>query len=259
MIKSLVQNPLNIISSSSRALSALSNNPNLDFLAKYDPQQVTLLYEPLMAVDRQDQIIGQVTKKDAHLLSNIEGEQSLIHRAFSFFLFDTSTSPSRLILQQRSLEKITYPSLWANTCCSHPLYNNVEMAGIDGVKHAVIRRIKYELGYELDLDLIYLTRIFYQARNIPDDGIFGESEIDYIIVAKHKQNSKLDLLADFKINLNEIKQIKSVTLKECEELVQQGVTTPWFTKIVREGLLAKWWATIDGKKDDQQSDDIIQL
>jgi isopentenyl-diphosphate delta-isomerase len=262
MIKSIIPKPLDIISSSCRTLSVLSNNPNLNFLNKYDPQQVTLLYEPLMIVDRHDQIIGQTTKKDAHLLSNIENEPSLIHRAFSFFLFDYSISPSRLILQQRSPEKITYPSLWANTCCSHPLYNNIEINGIDGVKHAVIRRIKYELGYEFHLDLIYLTRIFYQARNIPDDGIFGESEIDYIIIAKHKLNSKLDLLADFKLNQNEVKQIKSVTLNECEDLVQQGVTTPWFTKIVREGLLAKWWSTFDREKinkDGQQSDEIVQL
>jgi isopentenyldiphosphate isomerase len=129
------------------------------------------------------------------------------------------------------------------------------MNGIDGVKHAVIRRIKYELGYENDLDLIYLTRIFYQSRNIPDDGIFGESEIDYIILAKHKFNSKLDLLTDFKLNNNEVKEIKSVTLKECENLVQQGITTPWFTKIVQKGLLAKWWSILD----EQQSDEIIQL
>jgi len=252
MIKSIIQKPLNIIASSCRTLST---HPNLHFLDKYDPQQVTLLYEPLITVDRQDRIIGQITKKDAHLLSNIENDPSLIHRAFSFFLFDHSTYPSRLILQQRSPEKITYPSLWANTCCSHPLYNTIEMNGIDGVKHAVIRRIKYELGYEYDLDLIYLTRIFYQSRNIPDDGIFGESEIDYIILAKHKFNSKLDLLTDFKLNNNEVKEIKSVTLKECENLVQQGITTPWFTKIVQKGLLAKWWSILD----EQQSDEIIQL
>jgi len=252
MIKSIIQRPLNIVSTSCRTLS---NNSTIDFLNKYDPQQVALLNEPLMVVDQQDHIIGEISKKDAHLLSNIEGEQSLVHRAFSFFLFDNSTSPSRLILQQRSTEKITYPSLWANTCCSHPLYNNIEMQGIDGVKHAVIRRIKYELGYEFDLDLIYLTRIFYQARNIPDDGIFGESEIDYIIIAKHKLDSKLDLLADFKLNINEVKQIKSVTLNECEDLVKQGVTTPWFTKIVQKGLLAKWWSILD----EQQSDEIIQL
>jgi isopentenyl-diphosphate delta-isomerase len=256
MIKSIVPNPLTIVSTTCRTLSTISD---LAFLDKYDPQQVTLLYEPLMIVDRQDRIIGQATKKDAHLLSNIEHDPPLIHRAFSFFLFDSSTLPSRLILQQRSPEKITYPSLWANTCCSHPLYNNIEMNGLDGVKHAVSRRVKYELGYEFPLDLIYLTRIFYQARNIPDDGIFGESEIDYIILAKHHLNSKLDLLTDFQLNTNEVKQIKSVTLKECEDFVQQGVTTPWFTKIVREGLLAKWWSVIDGQKDEQGSDEIIQL
>jgi isopentenyl-diphosphate delta-isomerase len=240
----------------------IAKNPNLDFLDKYDPQQVTLLYEPLMIVDRQDRIIGQVTKKDAHLLSNIESKSSLIHRAFSFFLFDSSTKPSRLILQQRAPEKITYPTLWANTCCSHPLYNNTEINGINGVKHAVIRRIKYELGYQFDLDLIYLTRIFYQARNIPDDEIFGESEIDYIIIAKHKNDSKLDLVADFQLNRNEVQQIRSVTFDECTNLVQQGITTPWFSKIVQQGLLAKWWSAFDKeqiKNDGQQSDEIIQL
>ena len=259
MLKYLTSDLLKIFFSTSRASSTSSHNSHLDFLAKYDPQQVTLLYEPLMIVDHQDQIIREATKKDAHLLSNIENQPTLIHRAFSFFLFNNSTSPSRLILQQRSSEKITYPSLWANTCCSHPLYNKIEMNGIDGVKHAVIRRVKYELGYEVESDLTYLTRIFYQARNIPDDGIFGESEIDYIIIAKHKQNEKLDLLADFQLNQNEVKQIKSVTLEQCQDLVQQDVTTPWFTKIVQEGLLEKWWAIVDNKETHRQTNEIIQL
>ena len=263
MIKSIVQLPRNLISASSRTLSAMFAHSDLHFLDKYDPQQVSLLYEPLMIVDRQDRIIGQITKKDAHLLSNIESEPSLVHRAFSFFLFDSSTSPSRLIIQQRAPSKITYPTLWANTCCSHPLYNKIEMNGLDGVKHAVIRRVKYELGYELNLDLIYLTRIFYQARNIPDDGIFGESEIDYIIIAKHQNGAKVDLAADFQLNQNETQGIRAVTLKECDELVQQGATTPWFTKIVREGLLAAWWTALDRgelKNDGgEESDQIIQL
>ncbi|CAF1028832.1 unnamed protein product [Adineta steineri] len=260
MLKSIVQRPLNMVASTCRTVS--NNSQVQDILDKYDPQQVTLLYEPLMIVDSKDNIIGQVTKKDAHLLSNIEGEKSLVHRAFSFFLFDNSTSPSRLILQQRSSEKITYPSLWANTCCSHPLYNDIETNGIDGVKHAVIRRVKYELGYESDVDLIYLQRIFYQARNIPDDNVFGESEIDYIVVAKHKQNNNIDFSTDFKLNINEVKEIRSVSLKDCEELVEQGVTTPWFSKIVREGLLAKWWSILDKNqfdKNTQHSDEIINL
>jgi isopentenyl-diphosphate delta-isomerase len=42
----------------------------------------------------------------------------LLHRAFSVFLFD---SQNRLLLQQRASEKITFPDMWTNTCCSHPL------------------------------------------------------------------------------------------------------------------------------------------
>ena len=249
----MVQSPRILLTTASRTLS---NNVSLDFLKNYDPQQVTLLYEPLMIVDRQDQIIGETTKKDAHLLSNIEQEPTLIHRAFSFFLFDSSTTPARLILQQRALEKITYPSLWANTCCSHPLHNPVEMNGIDGVKHAVLRRVRYELGYEINSELIYLTRIFYQARNIPDDGIFGESEIDYIIIGRTPQ---VDLITDFQLNRNEVKEIRSMTLKDCEDLVQQGVATPWFSRIVQEGLLAKWWTLIDRNEVKLETDEIIQL
>ena len=262
MTRSFAQRPFNIVSSSIRCPSASSKSLNLDSLDKYDPQQVASLQEPLMIVDRQDHIVGKTTKRDAHLLSNIESKQSLIHRAFSLFLFDTSKYPSRLILQQRSSKKITYPLLWANTCCSHPLHNNVEMNGINGVKHAVIRRIKFELGYEFNLDLFYLTRVFYQARNIPDDGIFGESEIDYIFVAKHKRESQRDLLEHFEINRNEVSQIKAVTLNECQDLVEQRVTTPWFSSIVREGLLAKWWSAFDKNeidKDDRESNVIIQL
>ncbi|CAF3630869.1 unnamed protein product [Rotaria socialis] len=258
MIKTIIQRPINIVASSCRSLVTPCHNSNVDFLDKYDPQQVSLLQEPLMVVDQHDRIIGRTTKKDAHLLANIESEPSLVHRAFSFFLFDISTVPSRLILQQRSTEKITYPNLWANTCCSHPLFTDDEVNGVDGVKHAVKRRVKIELGYELNLNLFYLTRIFYQARNIPDDGIFGESEIDYIIVGKCKQNTPLD----FKINKNEVQQLRAVTLEECEDLVKQGVTTPWFTRIVQEGLLAKWWSTVDKQelnKDAETSNEIIQL
>jgi isopentenyl-diphosphate delta-isomerase len=44
--------------------------------------------------------------------------KGLLHRAFSVFLFD---SQNRLLLQQRASEKITFPDMWTNTCCSHPL------------------------------------------------------------------------------------------------------------------------------------------
>lgn len=235
MIRSIVQ----------QSIRSISRRSQMEILDRLDPQQVSLLYEPLILVDQTDRVLGQTTKKDAHLLSNIEKQPSMIHRAFSFFLFDHSSKPLRLIVQQRAPEKITYPMLWANTCCSHPLHNENEIDGLDGVKRAVRRRVQYELGHEIDVNLFYRSRIFYQARNIPDDGIFGESEVDYIIFGHYRGTKPLDFHVDFKINTNEVKSIDSLTLKQCEELVDKNQATPWFSLLVRQGLLAKWWSEFE--------------
>lgn len=52
-------------------------------------------------------------------------------------------------MQKRSKEKITFPSLWTNTCCSHPLWTDSEMGESDsftGVCRAAQRKLKHELG-----------------------------------------------------------------------------------------------------------------
>lgn len=43
-------------------------------------------------------------------------------------IFDSN---GRLLVQQRAKSKLTFPLLWANTCCSHPLYNIKEEVGED--------------------------------------------------------------------------------------------------------------------------------
>ena len=45
--------------------------------------------------------------------------KGLLHRAFSAFVF--RPLDGKLLLQQRATEKITFPDMWTNTCCSHPL------------------------------------------------------------------------------------------------------------------------------------------
>lgn len=52
-------------------------------------------------------------------MENIRPPRSLLHRAFSCFIF--RPSDGRLLLQKRAAEKITFPNMWTNTCCSHPL------------------------------------------------------------------------------------------------------------------------------------------
>ena len=103
----------------------------------------------------------------------------LLHRAFSVFLFDSS---KRLLLQQRATEKITFPDMWTNTCCSHPLGIPGETgseleAAIQGVRQAAQRKLYHELGIkaaQVPLSLFqFLTRIHYKAAS---DGKWGEHE-----------------------------------------------------------------------------------
>jgi len=106
--------------------------------------------------------------------------QGLLHRAFSVFLFDPSTG--KLLLQKRASEKITFPNMWTNTCCSHPLAIKSELEETNqlGVRRAAQRKLQHELGIpteQVDVDqLQYLTRIHYLA---PSDGMWGEHESEF--------------------------------------------------------------------------------
>lgn len=111
-----------------------------------------------------------------HLMVNIN--QGLLHRAFSAFVF--RPSDAKLLLQQRASEKITFPDMWTNTCCSHPLddfpIEKVEEEQL-GVRVAASRKLEHELGIPKSQTPIdesqYLTKIHYLA---PSDGIWGEHE-----------------------------------------------------------------------------------
>lgn len=112
-----------------------------------------------------------------HLMTNID--KGLLHRAFSVFLFN---SRNELLLQQRATEKITFPDMWTNTCCSHPLgipgEGGAELEeAVMGVKRAAIRKLDHELGIpaaQVPIENFkFLTRIHYKA---PSDGKWGEHE-----------------------------------------------------------------------------------
>lgn len=146
-------------------------------LEGYDEEQIRLMDEVCIVLDDNDIPIGSASKKVCHLMENIN--KGLLHRAFSCFLFD---SKNRLLLQQRASEKITFPDMWTNTCCSHPLGVPGETgatldAAVAGVKRAAQRKLDHELGIkavQVPLeDFEFLTRIHYKA---PSDGKWGEHE-----------------------------------------------------------------------------------
>jgi len=170
-------------------------------LEAYDDEQVRLMEERCILVDEQDVAYGDGSKKrcewtvssssnpcnrpartdpafarPGHLMTNIN--QGLLHRAFSVFLF--RPSDGALLLQKRADEKITFPSMWTNTCCSHPLSikGELEEAGEMGVRRAAIRKLPHELGVPegalVPEDFTYLTKIHYLAPC--GDGVWGEHE-----------------------------------------------------------------------------------
>jgi len=208
----------------------LSASVDLD---AYDEEQVRLMEERCILIDDQDRAYGEDSKKTCHLMSNIS--KGLLHRAFSVFLF--RPSDGRLLLQQRAAEKITFPGMWTNTCCSHPLSIRSELVEEqqNGVKAAAIRKLPHELGIPSSQlkkeDFTFLTRIHYVA---PSDGLWGEHEIDYILFCS------LDV--DLEINPNEVADARYVSRQELEAMFADPANsfTPWFRLIARD-LLFPWW------------------
>ncbi|KIW63705.1 isopentenyl-diphosphate delta-isomerase [Phialophora macrospora] len=216
-----------------------------DLLAGYDEEQIRLMDEMCIVLDRDDAPIGSASKKACHLMSNIN--QGLLHRAFSAFLFDPTSK--KLLLQQRASEKITFPDMWTNTCCSHPLAHPAEtgngdlLSNVEGAKRAAQRKLGHELGIPASQvpvsNFNFLTRIHYLA---PSDGKWGEHEIDYILFIE--ANVTLD------INTNEVQDTRWVSPEELKQMFKdvesqsgkdQGLKyTPWF-RLICEGMLFDWW------------------
>ncbi|KAG0146688.1 hypothetical protein CROQUDRAFT_77442, partial [Cronartium quercuum f. sp. fusiforme G11] len=206
-----------------------------DEMDQHDAAQVAMMKERLILLDLDDNPIGVETKKICHLMSNILPPRSLLHRAFSCFLF--RPSDGRLLLQKRASEKITFPDLWTNTCCSHPLATEDEMETADhiGVRRAAQRKLNHELGIPASQvplsDFIFLTRIHYLA---PSDGLWGEHEIDYIFF--------ITADVDLQVNPNECSDIAWVSKSELEAMIADpnNSFTPWFELIVQK-FLYPWW------------------
>ena len=209
-------------------------------LANADPEQARLMAERVILVDADDKVCGHMSKAESHMVSN----DLPLHRAFSVFLFN---SEGKMLLQQRAATKVTFPSYWTNTVCSHPLYRPVELGEQDrgdevaGTKRAAIRKLGHELGIEPGAigleDLHFLTRILYRAEC--DDGVWGEHELDYIFFAQK----------DVHLNPypNEIDEVRYVDQKELQGLYDAADDssssvrlTPWFRHVV-DSFGWNWW------------------
>ncbi|WVZ66269.1 hypothetical protein U9M48_015514 [Paspalum notatum var. saurae] len=232
--------------------------------AGMDAVQKRLMFEEeCILVDEQDNVVGHESKYNCHLL-----EKNLLHRAFSVFLFN---SKHELLLQQRSATKITFPLVWSNTCCSHPLFRESELIQENslackqkllpylsfipycndqgtyrcpGVRNAAQRKLLDELGIpaeDVPLDqFIPIGRMLYEAAY---DEKWGEHEITHFLF----------IVRDVELHPNpdEVADVKYVNREELKELVRKseagedGVKfSPWFRLVVDKFLLG-WWDHVE--------------
>ena len=133
-----------------------------------------MVKDECVLVDEGDVVTGHANKYTSHRFLPAQ-PRGLLHRAFSVFLFDPR---GRLLLQQRASSKITFPSVWTNTCCSHQLHGHtptevdapgdVAAGRAPGAARAALRKLHHELGVDpAQLQpaerFKFLTRLHYCA------------------------------------------------------------------------------------------------
>lgn len=142
--------------------------------------------ERIVLVDKQNKVLGTAPKLAAH------NQNTPLHRGFSVFLFNKK---GELLLQQRSKTKKTFPLIWSNSLCGHPMLNESNI-------QAAKRRLSYELGIN-DVEIFEVLTDYRYEASMND---IYENEICPVLVA----------FTDKKpiVNRDEIEDIKWVNWQE---------------------------------------------
>ena len=211
----------------------------MNALQSSDAEQATFMAEAVICVAEDDTVIGPMSKLETH-----QGAGHY-HRAFSVLLFN---SKGEMLLQQRSADKVTFPNVWANACCSHPLHSQEEMETENamGVKRAAVRKLEQELGIDPSTvstdDMVFMTKMRYAARMNHE---WIEREVDHILV----------MCADLEINPNpnEVANIMWVNHDELEAMLieerpPEQAIAPWFRCIAARIMQPTWWASFNDQQ-----------
>jgi isopentenyl-diphosphate delta-isomerase len=138
-----------------------------------------------------------------------------LHLAFSCYLFNGA---GQFLLTRRAESKRTWPGVWTNTCCGHPLPGE-PMSG------SVLRRLREELGIAPAKLALVLPRFRYQARMA--SGVL-ENEVCPVYAAYSDVPPDPDPA--------EVAEARWVEWNEFREAVRTGqqLVSPWCAMQLRE-------------------------
>lgn len=154
--------------------------------------------ELVVLVDEKDQELGVMPKSQVH------GKDTPLHRAFSVFVFNDK---KEILVQRRALTKKTWPGVWSNSCCGHPLPGEV-------YEEAIRRRVKYELGCRLR----HVKRVSDYRYRFERDGVV-ENEVCPVFVAR--------LVGETKVNHNEVAEIRWVSWSKWLDELRRDNENKW--------------------------------
>ncbi|HUV72523.1 MAG TPA: NUDIX domain-containing protein [Clostridia bacterium] len=170
------------------------------------------LDELLDLVDENDQVIGQVTKRDAN------SNPSLFHRAIAIIIYDNK---GRILLQQRSLKKKVFTGLWTVSCAGHV------PKGIS-YEQAAHKELLEELGFDTNLKFIKKLKIVEA----------NETHFYSWFIGKYK-GEKICFEPE------EVEQVKFVDQNEFSRMVREGKVVESSARAIKqfwaEGMQMVTW------------------
>lgn len=152
---------------------------------------------PVVLLDEYHRPIGQLPKSQVHHTT------TPLHLGFSCYLFDDA---GRVLMTRRAVSKKTWPGVWTNTCCGHPLPG-------ESLVQAAGRRLSEELGLQLTHPEVVLPDFSYRA--VAPDGVV-ENEFCPVLVGRAEGEPHPDPT-----------EVMQFQWTPWPHLVTLATTTPW--------------------------------